>query len=383
MKNRNVRIGGALLFLWLGAIALFAQTQANEVKLILREFDQTLTVGLWRIRLQGGVFTIEKNTAAAGDFSTMLTPISIANDGTVTLSGGIAPSGDLNMGANRILFTDNQGSIGASSSTNRPANIWAGTLIGSPKFTTTGVGTFAGLTVAANESVGLSGGGQINFADLAQDGMVRVTTNGTVVATVGGMSNLKTGTTFSPPSGSGSFAQLHVNPTINGTSSGTAYGLLIASKTNTLTGGTIKLVSIGTTTTDGFTGYTPLVEVTNAGLLTVLNSQGLYMQPTAIIRSSASGIIELYNENANAFTRLNFGGTTTGFSGISLSGAVGGHAQGFIFQRADGTPQVFANLGAATNGSVIYCSDCTFANPCAGSGTGAIAKRLNGAWRCD
>lgn len=45
---------------------------------------------------------------------------------------------------------------------------------------------------------------------------------------------------------------------------------------------------------------------------------------------------------------------------------------------------VFTNLGSsASNGSIAYCSDCTFANPCASGGTGAIAKRLNGAWRCD
>ena len=35
------------------------------------------------------------------------------------------------------------------------------------------------------------------------------------------------------------------------------------------------------------------------------------------------------------------------------------------------------------NGRVVYCSDCTFANPCASGGSGAIAKRLNSTWRCD
>lgn len=35
------------------------------------------------------------------------------------------------------------------------------------------------------------------------------------------------------------------------------------------------------------------------------------------------------------------------------------------------------------NGSMLYCTDCTIANPCAGSGTGAIAKRLNGVWVCN
>lgn len=45
---------------------------------------------------------------------------------------------------------------------------------------------------------------------------------------------------------------------------------------------------------------------------------------------------------------------------------------------------VFANLGAGeANGSIVYCSDCTIANPCAGAGTGAVAKRINGAWVCN
>jgi hypothetical protein len=51
------------------------------------------------------------------------------------------------------------------------------------------------------------------------------------------------------------------------------------------------------------------------------------------------------------------------------------------------TPVAFANLGsflpAAANGAIAYCFDCTVASPCAGGGTGAIAKRLNGAWSCN
>ena len=55
----------------------------------------------------------------------------------------------------------------------------------------------------------------------------------------------------------------------------------------------------------------------------------------------------------------------------------------------------FATLGAAApNGSYLYCSDCATLTPatctasvltscvCAGSGTGAFARRLNGAWLC-
>lgn len=50
--------------------------------------------------------------------------------------------------------------------------------------------------------------------------------------------------------------------------------------------------------------------------------------------------------------------------------------------------QVFADFSnshytSAPNGVVLYCSDCTVAATCAGSGTGALAKRLNGAWVCN
>jgi hypothetical protein len=43
----------------------------------------------------------------------------------------------------------------------------------------------------------------------------------------------------------------------------------------------------------------------------------------------------------------------------------------------------FSNLGSPSDGTIVFCSDCTKATPCAGSGNGALAKRLNGAWDCD
>lgn len=39
--------------------------------------------------------------------------------------------------------------------------------------------------------------------------------------------------------------------------------------------------------------------------------------------------------------------------------------------------------GSALNGTLLYCSDCTLASPCASGGTGALAKRINGAWVCN
>jgi hypothetical protein len=42
-----------------------------------------------------------------------------------------------------------------------------------------------------------------------------------------------------------------------------------------------------------------------------------------------------------------------------------------------------AQLGGFANGSLVYCSDCTIANPCTGGGSGAFAKRIGGAWVCN
>jgi hypothetical protein len=47
------------------------------------------------------------------------------------------------------------------------------------------------------------------------------------------------------------------------------------------------------------------------------------------------------------------------------------------------TPFTNATLGTPGNGVVRFCSDCTIANPCAGGGNGALAKRLNGIWVCN
>jgi hypothetical protein len=46
----------------------------------------------------------------------------------------------------------------------------------------------------------------------------------------------------------------------------------------------------------------------------------------------------------------------------------------------------FGGLGTPGNGQQYYCTDCTVTsginNTCAGSGSGALATRINGAWKC-
>ena len=101
------------------------------------------------------------------------------------------------------------------------------------------------------------------------------------------------------------------------------------------------------------------------------------------LASAADGRINLTNAALTGFTRLVLGPEAVTHPAFAVSAAVSGQTQGVIILKGDGTAATFANLGAATNGSMIYCSDCTIANPCAGSGNGALAKRLNGAWVCN
>ncbi len=43
----------------------------------------------------------------------------------------------------------------------------------------------------------------------------------------------------------------------------------------------------------------------------------------------------------------------------------------------------FSTLGTPSDGTILYCNNCTIANPCAGASSGALAKRLNGVWVCN
>jgi hypothetical protein len=137
---------------------------------------------------------------------------------------------------------------------------------------TTGALSLAGAIALANgqQVFGAAGGAQ-SYAG-APVYISLFNRNGADSSTTGGVSMVKVVESFTPPSGSASWAGLHINPTISGTSSGAAYGLLLASKTNTLTGGTVKLASFGTTTTDGFTGYSEKFAVDINGAVSVGNT---------------------------------------------------------------------------------------------------------------
>ena len=42
-----------------------------------------------------------------------------------------------------------------------------------------------------------------------------------------------------------------------------------------------------------------------------------------------------------------------------------------------------SQLGAPPNGTIGHCSDCQQDATCSAAGTGALAKRIAGAWKCN
>ena len=135
---------------------------------------------------------------------------------------------------------------------------------------------------------------------------------------------------------------------------------------------------------DFHVGANPILTLRKDGLLTAAPAGAISFLGRSEIHSSADGLITFRNAAGTGFTRLNLGpsGTATHPS-IAVSPAVAGQTQGIIILKADGSAAAIADLGAATDGSIIYCSDCTIASPCAVGGTGALAKRLNGVWVCN
>jgi hypothetical protein len=80
---------------------------------------------------------------------------------------------------------------------------------------------------------------------------------------------------FSPPSGSANFADVLINPVINGTSTGTAYGLVVAPKTNVLTGGTVYDACFGSSTGANLSGLVCNATITPTGAAVFTSTNGV------------------------------------------------------------------------------------------------------------
>jgi hypothetical protein len=129
------------------------------------------------------------------------------------------------------------------------------------------------------------------------------------------------------------------------------------------------------------------IEIGNAISQPLINGLNLTFGGDANITSinptlGNGGTIHIVGSNGGG-AGAHTGGSLIFTPGTGINGGANGTINmvgGFYFFPP---PFTFAFLAAPANGALVYCSDCTIANPCAGGGTGAMAKRLNGAWVCN
>jgi hypothetical protein len=106
----------------------------------------------------------------------------------------------------------------------------------------------------------------------------------------------------------------------------------------------------------------------SANALFMASDAGLSWKSSTDVEGGAGGLA-LRRDSATALAIMD-SPTGVGFRDIKM-------------RAVESTGYAFASLPAATNGTFLYCSDCTIASPCASGGTGALAKRLNSTWVCN
>lgn len=202
----------------------------------------------------------------------------------------------------------------------------------------------------------------------------------------------------SPVTGSGTLAL-----TVAGTSGGIPYfsstsawasSGLLASGQFVLGGGA------GATPTTSFSvvpvanGGTGIASGTSGGILAytasgTLASSGALTANLPVIGGGAGVAPTVGTRSGNTTAYVTTTGAQTSGNSVSID-ASGNHiASGLASGAATSvalTGVLFAALGTPAAGTLQYCSDCTVVsgvdNTCAGSGTGALAIRLNGAHKC-
>jgi hypothetical protein len=107
---------------------------------------------------------------------------------------------------------------------------------------------------------------------------------------------------------------------------------------------------------------------------------GCTLSVTSNTSSPGAGMFNVNSSNVSGTDTSRTCGTVTSIT--DMSGVLGSLQLSGVTRFQLGS-DVFANLGPAANGTVLYCSDCNNASSCAGHGKGAIAKRINGAWVCN
>lgn len=135
-----------------------------------------------------------------------------------------------------------------------------------------------------------------------------------------------------------------------------------------ITGGLVVATTLGTNSSSVGIGGGAINaggSITSGGSFTGAASGFFTVSGRSKVGSSADGILELFNNAAGGFTRLNFGGTTSSFAALQTSGTTitAGLADGtaggvFAFSgvaRLKGF--TVATLPAGTVGDTAYCTD--------------------------
>lgn len=136
--------------------------------------------------------------------------------------------------------------------------------------------------------------------------------------------------------------------------------------------------SLTTTVTDGTLTSTVLVDASTPEITQTVTDGTISGSVT--VNPIDDGNVRMVAEDGvgnSAIVQANIDGSirleVTGVNGQSMI-----DSNGFLPPE-----KLFANLGTPANGYTAYCSDCQALAVCASGGTGAIAKRLNGAWVCN
>lgn len=118
------------------------------------------------------------------------------------------------------------------------------------------------------------------------------------------------------------------------------------------------------------------INVASTGTRTMILDNTVFGAATAAYNAVDTNVIVRFSDvAAGRWERITDG--TSAFVNVDSLGSLS------VFKSTQPGTLTFSTLGTPGNGFMTFCSDCTIANPCAGSGTGAIAKRLNGVWVCN
>lgn len=183
-------------------------------------------------------------------------------------------------------------------------------------------------------------------------------------------------------------------------SGGLTASAILSSAANPSSTGTIRLANTDTIKSRNAAGNADATLITLDGLNLVDLGDATFgpLIPSNLLLFSGSGSISslgpIGTGNGNSITLratdgFGLGSQTGGNVTLQAGNGVNGGANGTVSVTNSYfvlLTQTFANRdlpGSPVNGAMFYCSDCVVASPCAGGGTGALAKRINGAWSCN